>query len=1483
MFKPLLRTLPTLSGNFTIGCKINEIIKDSVNEYHTHIRNANIMPLQNNIYNTYIDLNLLNGKYEFDVPKYHYIYSDIFYEENFSYNKLNYAELDLNNPWNSHNDSRNKDYEFGCKRINHSQLNYQFCFYAPFYLDDINDLPNYFCIHIRFNDHLEKTIKVYINDDFKANYLLAYLKKYFKQIDDRVIFCLPNSLQATYFGIDIKNGGLVQYKDNEIGTLYINQTTINNFDYTICKGFERNNLIMTQIFPISFMFNINDILSNYEKECLYGTQVNISGYYYSKNNIKHDFYDFDINYVNSYNKYNKYDELTGTYKYSFGVNNDNPINVMNIGYPALNEAKYIKYAYTNKVTPKYCKFKMLLSPDSDPYITNLNFAYSYLQFPNQKYGYFPTMFKGIYPQAYIKNKDFKLPIGNDKLKYYETIRYYANNVFTDTTNIDKYIKLMSNYCSYWYDMSPIDINDNMFKDHSLWSNIKYNYAYHKGILYNFNELQEYNIDKFGVFLNVNINYVNEDKLNSDFTRAKYVLSKSEKSSYTIGNYNNAYNMSNYVDAYGNTCYNKIFDLAYNYKNDSYILFNKVMKLDDHGTYIEEKNYVKENTFYKYDDVLNEFKNKIRNDYLYEKLAESKIKGYRLLDGVNTINYFETYEDDNGNEKKRFMLTEDLYKANNVSDRFYWLYDSLYYTDSRSTSKKQIKSIYDTIDYNEDLYGKIAIFIEEDYIHLSDIYNILNELDLEDPDNSNKYINYGINLEHNLQPYIYERYNEENGLILKDYFIKIDKPYTEIYVDPYNLNNLISLYNKQYNITKTNKLSLINSGDKTEDMFIKLINKDHIIEYYLKLNNDENYKSTLGIKSLLDTIYVKQRYWVIDKNNIEIKDVYVTLNEFLLKYSLRYSEKFVKDTNAYTDEYIELLSIADAYKKICDIYNNDKKLKWICENLSNSRVSNNKFTFNLFGYKLELDLCFKKKMILLNDELTKFILNDKELSNFIYLYIKSSCKNENYDIWPILKTNDLSTKQYKNNEDIDNYLIPLFNSPYLNDNDINTELAMISNNKISNNKYIYNTGKYFKEIDVFETVLQNTTIDDILYLNTFIDDNVWYAYTLTKLREDSDFENFGKNIYNESNINKYISYKLEFIYKTYNELFYEFVKMKNIGPLYSLYDILNVAYDKLDISNLSNIIYNDYYKIYICKYNGLTYGFYYLTINVDNTNNSFNILNDYNLNVCFESINGKLINESNKEYFNNKFYILQPLLKTNIFDDFSKNINTIIYPYEAEILIKYVQSKATNKEADKYLMLKDYYEDPLYDKIIPLVDQRKIKLLRYFNYISPYLKKTNIIEDAWKLKFMDNNNFTDIEKTNIFYKEDINIYQYDKLHVYDKIFDKTDNEFTNLNIVSQYEYKHFNDNSLFNLEENIIYEDPKLYGNDYIETLKTEDNILNKKLQILLKYFKRKGLDYTNIILFLYNKYESSIEIEKIKVNSNNTDNKYKISYKFKLK
>ena len=70
MFKSLLRTLPSLSGNFTIACKLNEIKKDDNENYHTYVRVADLMPLQNNIYKNSIELNLLNGKYEHDIKKY---------------------------------------------------------------------------------------------------------------------------------------------------------------------------------------------------------------------------------------------------------------------------------------------------------------------------------------------------------------------------------------------------------------------------------------------------------------------------------------------------------------------------------------------------------------------------------------------------------------------------------------------------------------------------------------------------------------------------------------------------------------------------------------------------------------------------------------------------------------------------------------------------------------------------------------------------------------------------------------------------------------------------------------------------------------------------------------------------------------------------------------------------------------------------------------------------------------------------------------------------------------------------------------------------------------------------------------------------------------------------------------------------------------------------------------------------------------------
>ena len=53
MFKPLLRVLPSISGNISLNCYIDNIVKTKIkNEYEVSIQHAGIIPLQNALYRT---------------------------------------------------------------------------------------------------------------------------------------------------------------------------------------------------------------------------------------------------------------------------------------------------------------------------------------------------------------------------------------------------------------------------------------------------------------------------------------------------------------------------------------------------------------------------------------------------------------------------------------------------------------------------------------------------------------------------------------------------------------------------------------------------------------------------------------------------------------------------------------------------------------------------------------------------------------------------------------------------------------------------------------------------------------------------------------------------------------------------------------------------------------------------------------------------------------------------------------------------------------------------------------------------------------------------------------------------------------------------------------------------------------------------------------------------------------------------------------
>ena len=114
MFRSLLNTLPVLSGNFTIACKLNNISKKSNENFDVYVYEASLKPLDDNVklYKS-VAVNLMNGKYSFDLKKYSSII-DI-HKGVYKNNYTTFVDIDKTLPI----DDRNKIYEYGCKRISY--------------------------------------------------------------------------------------------------------------------------------------------------------------------------------------------------------------------------------------------------------------------------------------------------------------------------------------------------------------------------------------------------------------------------------------------------------------------------------------------------------------------------------------------------------------------------------------------------------------------------------------------------------------------------------------------------------------------------------------------------------------------------------------------------------------------------------------------------------------------------------------------------------------------------------------------------------------------------------------------------------------------------------------------------------------------------------------------------------------------------------------------------------------------------------------------------------------------------------------------------------------------------------------------------------------------------------------------------------------------------------------------------------------------
>ena len=490
MFKPLLRTLPSLSGNIKLACEINDFKYEESNVYSTYIRSASLQPLQNNLYNRRINVNLLNGMWEHDVAKFYKHYSNYFYKTNHTFLYDDFMKLDLLS-YNASNDSRNKDYEFGCKHISFNNTGYMLDFYAPIYVSNVEDLPEYFLIRFDFENGEHKEMKVNISEESTLNYLKIYLEKYIHKINRNVAYFISNTGRMIYYGIDVNNGGLVDIEDTHMSKYFKKNTTINNFDSELCAGFMNNKLIMRQIIPLSYHFNVHDIFSSFDKKYFIGHRMKVTGHYY-KNGIKCKFYDFDINYTNKYvidAEYDKNSKVPVPIRRS--VNNAYYNIVDNESIFSLHE-KYIKqYYYTNAITPMYTSWKMLLSTDACPYISNLNYVYT--NSSNNIYGQFPKMFVKYDYEKYATLNGNDLELNKNEKLFNNLQNTYMSNWYT---LLDKYEK--------------VDYDD-ILNQMKYWFKVENNYAYYKGILYNFANCEHLNdIDYFAVFIRPSVEIIQTD-------------------------------------------------------------------------------------------------------------------------------------------------------------------------------------------------------------------------------------------------------------------------------------------------------------------------------------------------------------------------------------------------------------------------------------------------------------------------------------------------------------------------------------------------------------------------------------------------------------------------------------------------------------------------------------------------------------------------------------------------------------------------------------------------------------------------------------------------------------------------------------------------------------------------------------------------------------------------------------------------------------
>ena len=1400
MFKALLKTIPSLSGNMKLSCFL-ENYKKNKKKYNCSVKTAKLVPISHTLYDKNIFVNLKNNAFEYDVNKFYENYFDIFYSTNNSFSKINIPLLDIHD---NINDS-NSDFQFGCKRISYTKYGNQFAFFAPIYIENINDIKDkYFKITLEFQKSyiLKKEIVISLWDSSNENYLADYVKRYAEKIDDKVIF-MSSTYKNMYYGIDLLHGGFIKVEDNISNNLYKKYYTINDFDAILNFGFKRNAMMMKQIIPLCFYFDPINILTTYERKMYKDSKIIISGEWYTNDN-QEKFYDFEDNY-NYYNESIYQLNQQNSFQY---INNF--YNIMNMHKPAFKECYSENYKYINTINKNYNRWKLKYSKDEYPYIINNNYAFSANQNSLYSYKEFPILYKQLNAICKMHNENYNL--------LYDFVDIY-NDDYQIINNKDKYIELFNkNYIYNFYNLLTKNKDgsyDNIFSNIDYWAFIDNddNKLYYKGILYDFNILySKYKdmpkITYFGIFVNPELqSCISNKDYNNTYNTVKYLLNYSYEQITELNN--NCLKDINNIN-------NRIYTYNFINNNLEYIQNNKVVYNDNNcaindksGDYIDINRYYfdkfeKNNVHYnkvKFLD-LNElilygilFANQEKYKDLYYKIYNNQleiIEGYKIID-INYKNnilseiypkiielYNETYKYNNNNLiyiEHKFLESEDIY----------WAIDKLYFSIYPNKIKYNLLENFDLLnEYDYD--HKITLYFKSEFIYENDLINVFENFDIP---SLNRYY------------FINGLYNKNDNILYSDpcfkLINKIDNDYGKYckYIkDIYNTNYLRNfnenvIFIDPYNLTFFYKLLFkrnLSNFYKIKDCYCNFLNIDHVIKYFEKLYLDEYLHGDKD--NIINTIYIKVHLFnnltenINNTNNVNFINTvtrYIPITEFL---------NFNNDSSNL-NTIIKYINYDDnGYFFFNNTYFEDG-----INNISN----------NLYYIK-NFELCFKKDMMIMNTDLYNLIMQFNTTRIYKDLYLYKIYENSDYKfefVYNNINAKDIEDKSTEYKQNILNNIInddsyielyPYFNSIY-NEEKINT--------KIYNDYFINNIIKCENE--------------------DFYKYNVYHIDYLLYYPKSIESENSGLCPYRYSLYSKYNNCVVN------SEMF------------------MNKYINNSDSNN-----FKDYGNMITYNFNGITYGFYILHTEFDNTRNTLNIVSDnynkINVTTYFNNIPVEDFYNDQTTYLGTYYHNILPYINnSNIVKEFLNNVDVVIKP-------------------NKYTLENIYYQYPNKDilnniysyNIVINKSKNNIQLTRYFDNIVPYIKETNNNIISYYQYYKDTSKYIeydlDVKKISyIMYEKNHNIYS-EKEVLY----------FSNMNYIPNkfepIEYKYYNHNKFYNLESEITvnYKSNNiLYKNlwTYQEIEEIENN-KDKIYNIFKEYiFNENKLLSEDDILFLYKKYD----------------------------